>query len=186
MGIYINFYEYYHQWCRIEKMLMIKVKSEELSTNVKLWLVKKLKKDGFENSRFAANIHANLKRKFYKVNGIQAGPVVTSDTLFSVTVDTSKGVVYSKHILLVPDATRSPDYIYDQQRVLFSKAESCCTTMGKHMCDFIYITRIDWYKEGYHWSFNYCIIWYRHTTIMVKISTMPSAWMKNVRTIFST
>ena len=49
-------------------------------------------------------------------------------------------------------AYRSPDYMYDQERVAFSTAESRCEAMGKKLCDFNYINDLDYHKKGYHWS----------------------------------
>lgn len=49
-------------------------------------------------------------------------------------------------------AYRNPEYIYDQERVLFSTAASRCEAMGKTLCDFNYINDLDWHKKGYHWS----------------------------------
>ncbi len=49
-------------------------------------------------------------------------------------------------------AYRSPDYNFDQERVLFSTAGARCAAMGKQLCDFNYINDLDWHKKGYHWS----------------------------------
>ena len=50
-------------------------------------------------------------------------------------------------------AYRWPDYIYDQERVKYSTAESRCDRFdGKAMCDFNYINDLDYHKKGYHWS----------------------------------
>jgi len=49
-------------------------------------------------------------------------------------------------------AYRNPDYIYDQERVMFSTAGSRCEAMGKQLCDFNYINDLDDHKKGYHWS----------------------------------
>lgn len=55
-------------------------------------------------------------------------------------------------------AYRSPNYIYDTERVLFSTADSRCVDMGKKSCDFNDIGGIDWYKKGYHWTTDKCKI----------------------------
>lgn len=49
-------------------------------------------------------------------------------------------------------AYRSPNYLYDQERVTFLTAGSRCEAMGKSLCDFNYISNLDWHKKGYHWS----------------------------------
>ena len=50
-------------------------------------------------------------------------------------------------------AYRWPDYVYDQERVKYSTAESRCDQFeGKSMCDFNYVNGLDWHKKGYHWS----------------------------------
>jgi hypothetical protein len=46
-------------------------------------------------------------------------------------------------------AYRSPDYLYDQERVTFSTADSRCLAMGKQSCDFNDIGDLTWYKKGY-------------------------------------
>eukprot|EP00804_Cyclotella_cryptica_P014145 CCRYP_005584-RA/>CCRYP_005584-RA protein AED:0.03 eAED:0.03 QI:259/1/1/1/0.94/0.9/20/117/3951 len=55
-------------------------------------------------------------------------------------------------------AYRSPDYLYDQERVTFSTADSRCVAMGKRSCDFNDIGDLAWYKKGYHWSTDSCLI----------------------------
>eukprot|EP00804_Cyclotella_cryptica_P009369 CCRYP_018076-RB/>CCRYP_018076-RB protein AED:0.03 eAED:0.03 QI:374/1/1/1/0.94/0.9/20/617/4181 len=55
-------------------------------------------------------------------------------------------------------AYRSPDYLYDQERVTFSTAESRCHAMGKKSCDFNEIRDLEYYKKGYHWSTDKCLI----------------------------
>lgn len=45
-------------------------------------------------------------------------------------------------------AYRSPDYLYDQERVMFSTASSRCEAMGKKSCDFNDIGDLAWYKKG--------------------------------------
>lgn len=57
-----------------------------------------------------------------------------------------------------PSAERSPDYLYDQERVSFATASSRCSAMGKQNCDFTYIENIDEHKKGYHWSTQGCAI----------------------------
>ena len=46
-------------------------------------------------------------------------------------------------------AYRSPDYLYDQERVLFSTADARCEAMDKKSCDFNDIDRdLAWHKKG--------------------------------------
>ena len=54
--------------------------------------------------------------------------------------------------------TRYPDYLYNQEPVLFSSACSCCVTMGKMTCDFNDIGDIDWHKKDYHWTTDIFLI----------------------------
>ncbi len=49
-------------------------------------------------------------------------------------------------------AYRNPEYVYDQERVLFATADDRCVAMGKKLCDFNYINDLDHHKKGYHWS----------------------------------
>eukprot|EP00986_Skeletonema_menzelii_P003357 scaffold1026_cov141-Skeletonema_menzelii.AAC.8 len=49
-------------------------------------------------------------------------------------------------------AYRNPDYVFDQERVLFSTAGARCAAMDKQLCDFNYINDLDYHKKGYHWS----------------------------------
>ena len=55
-------------------------------------------------------------------------------------------------------AYRSPDYLYDGERVKFSSAESRCVADNKLSCDFNDIGAIDWWKKGYHWTTDKCKI----------------------------
>jgi len=55
-------------------------------------------------------------------------------------------------------AYRSPNYLYDQERVIFSTADYRCVAMGKRSCDFNDIGDLAWYKKGYHWSTDSCLI----------------------------
>ncbi|KAL7482807.1 hypothetical protein ACHAW6_008462, partial [Cyclotella cf. meneghiniana] len=55
-------------------------------------------------------------------------------------------------------AYRYPDYLYDQERVTYSTADSRCLAMGKRSCDFNDIGDLVWYKKGYHWSTDGCLI----------------------------
>jgi hypothetical protein len=45
-------------------------------------------------------------------------------------------------------AYRSPDYLYDQERVMFSTADSRCEAMGKKSCDFNDIGDLASHKKG--------------------------------------
>lgn len=45
-------------------------------------------------------------------------------------------------------AYRSPDYLFDQERVLFSTANERCEKMGKMSCDFNDIGGLAWHKKG--------------------------------------
>lgn len=45
-------------------------------------------------------------------------------------------------------AYRSPDYLYDQERVLWSTADSRCEAMGLKSCDFNEIRGLAWHKQG--------------------------------------
>jgi hypothetical protein len=45
-------------------------------------------------------------------------------------------------------AYRSPNYLYDQERVMFSTANSRCEAMGKKSCDFNNIGDLAWHKKG--------------------------------------
>ncbi len=55
-------------------------------------------------------------------------------------------------------AERYPDYLYDQERVLFSTADSRCNEIGKMSCDFNDIGGIETHQKGYHWSTDKCQI----------------------------
>jgi hypothetical protein len=55
-------------------------------------------------------------------------------------------------------AERSPAYLYDQERVLYSTAAERCVAMGMQLCDFNHIEGIDEYKKGYHWTTDNCVI----------------------------
>jgi len=55
-------------------------------------------------------------------------------------------------------AERSPHYLYDQERVLYSTADSRCKAIGLGQCDFNDITGIDSHKKGYHWTTDSCVI----------------------------
>ena len=55
-------------------------------------------------------------------------------------------------------AERSPDYLYDQERVTFATADARCRAMGKFSCDFNDIEFIDWFRKGYHWTTDNCAI----------------------------
>jgi hypothetical protein len=45
-------------------------------------------------------------------------------------------------------AYRSPNYLYDQERVTFPTADNRCLAMGKRSCDFNDIGDLAWYKKG--------------------------------------
>ena len=55
-------------------------------------------------------------------------------------------------------AQRSPHYLYDQERVLWSTADSRCEEIGLKSCDFNEIRGLAWHKQGYHWSTDGCLI----------------------------
>jgi hypothetical protein len=55
-------------------------------------------------------------------------------------------------------AYRSPDYLYDQERVRFDTANARCEAIGKKSCDFNDIGGLAWHKKGYHWSTDDCLI----------------------------
>jgi len=55
-------------------------------------------------------------------------------------------------------ALRSPDYLYDQERVLYSTAALRCDAMGMASCDFHIMAQIDRQKIGYHWTSVSCVI----------------------------
>ncbi|KAL7520489.1 hypothetical protein ACHAWX_005213 [Stephanocyclus meneghinianus] len=52
----------------------------------------------------------------------------------------------------------SPDYLHDQVRVAFSTAASPCHSMGKRSCDFNDIGDLAWFKTGYHWLTDRCML----------------------------
>ena len=53
---------------------------------------------------------------------------------------------------------RSPDYLYDVERVLASTADSRCQDMGYSSCDFNDIPSLPQHKRGYHWTSASCKI----------------------------
>jgi len=55
-------------------------------------------------------------------------------------------------------AQRYPNYLYDQERVLFSTANSRCEEIGMTSCDFNDIGGIETHQKGYHWSTDHCRI----------------------------
>ncbi len=55
-------------------------------------------------------------------------------------------------------AERSPNYLYDQERVSYATAGSRCSDMGLDSCDFNRIEGLDWHKRGYRWTTDGCQI----------------------------